>query len=167
MKRSRNSALPFIKNIKKILLSLSLLLLLIQFNLILREIHRISEIKVVIPAFQKVVHKKAEPIIKNKVLAYSCTAYVETIEKYPWDTSMVLKIASAESKCNPNAVNRTDNHKVCMGSYNILQVGCLHYKEGQDRKDVETNVRIAYQVYKDAGNSFRPWTTCRKISGCK
>ena len=95
-----------------------------------------------------------------------CIPYVEYVEKYNWDTTTVIQLMYKESKCNPTAVNTKDNHRVCMGSYNLLQVACIHYKEGQDKKDIKTNIRLAYEVYQKAGNKFKPWTTCKLVRGC-
>jgi hypothetical protein len=61
-----------------------------------------------------------------------------------------------ESSCNPHAINHQDNHKVCIASYGLFQVGCLHFSEGQDKTDIETNIAVAYKVWKSQG--YRAWT---------
>lgn len=96
-----------------------------------------------------------------------CAKYIDEIEEYPWDTAMAIRIAFKESRCDPKRHNYSDGHKNCKGSWNIMQVGCLHYSSGESRDDVSLNIRKAYEVYEKAGGSFRPWTTCRKIRDCK
>ena len=90
-----------------------------------------------------------------------CAKYIDEIEKYDWDMVMVTKIMYAESKCNPNSVNRFDSHKKCSGSYGLLQLACIH--KGGDKLDPKENIRMAYEVYEAAGGSFSPWTTYRAI----
>lgn len=80
-------------------------------------------------------------------------------------------IARAENRtCDPNMHNmsvgethrRADGSTICVGSYGVLQVGCLHYKQGDDRNDLATNVRIAYRVYESRkmwdSSGYRAWT---------
>lgn len=101
-----------------------------------------------------------------------CNKYIDEIEKYPWDVVTVLKIINLESKCNPKNHNWKDGHKTCKGSWNLLQVGCIHYKAGESRDDIALNIKKGYQVYKEAGNTFCPWTTyvkylpnkCKKLA---
>jgi len=69
-----------------------------------------------------------------------------------------------ESKCRPTALNATDNHKPCRGSLGLLQIACFH--KGGNKYDPEENIRIGYEVYKQAGYKFRPWTTCKLVKGC-
>lgn len=92
-----------------------------------------------------------------------CAKYIDEIEKYNWDVVTVIKIMWAESRCNPKAKNMRDSHRICKGSYSLLQVGCLHYK-GENREDPKENIRIAFEVYKKAGYKFTPWTTYAKIA---
>lgn len=98
-----------------------------------------------------------------------CAKYLDEIEKYPWDTAMVARIMNAESNCNPKNHNYSDSHKTCTGSWNLMSVGCLHYKNGESKDDISLNIRKSYQVYKESGYSFCPWTTYRKMrpESCK
>lgn len=77
-----------------------------------------------------------------------------------------MQIMKAESSCNPKAINAKDSHKGCNGSYNLMQVACIHYGKGERKDDIALNIKIAYDVYKRAGYSFRPWTTCGAIKNC-
>ena len=74
-------------------------------------------------------------------------------------------IAQAENRtCDPVGHNltasethkRADGSTICVGSYGVLQVGCLHYQAGDNRDDLATNVRIANKVWK--GSGYTAWT---------
>lgn len=112
-------------------------------------------------------------IIKTD-LPVRCNEFREIVNQYIWDTEMVLNIALKESGCDKTNHNFKDNHRswstgetICFGSWNILNVGCIHYKSGEDIDSVELNVKKAYKIYKDSGDSFRQWSTCKLITGCK
>lgn len=85
------------------------------------------------------------------------TEYI--IAQYDWDVRLATAIFKAESQLEPQAINREDNHKVCMGSFGITQIGCVHFgKYGIDWNnwdDPEVNVRAAYLLYKERG--WKPW----------
>jgi hypothetical protein len=82
------------------------------------------------------------------------------IAKYSgWNVDTMGAIAKAENRsCDPTRHNLTmsENHGVCVGSYGALQVGCLHYREGEDRSDLATNIAVAYRVYLKQG--YKAWT---------
>ena len=81
--------------------------------------------------------------------------YDHLIYQYDWDARLMRAIFTAESQMNPNAINRKDKHKGCSGSYGIAQLGCVWFgKYGLTRdnwNDPETNIRVAYEVYKIQG----------------
>jgi hypothetical protein len=91
-----------------------------------------------------------------------CAKYIDEIEKYDWDVGTVVKIMYAESKCSTKAKNLKDSHRSCKGSYSLMQIGCLHYK-GENKEDPNENIRIAFRVYQEAGNSFKPWSTYKLV----
>lgn len=98
-----------------------------------------------------------------------CNKYIDEIEKYPWDIVTAIKVIKLESGCNPKNHNLKDGHKTCLGSWNLFNVGCVHYKKGEDINDVALNIKKAYKVYQDANNTFCPWTTYVKYlpNNCK
>lgn len=102
--------------------------------------------------------KASEPIQEPKVaetaskrpINANCEVYRGLVSQYDWDTDLMLAIMRAESGCNPMAINGADNHRVCLGSYGLFQIGCVHFK-GEDMHDPETNIRLAYRIYKSQG----------------
>ena len=89
-----------------------------------------------------------------------CQAMQNEVAKYSdWDSNIMQAIAQAENRaCNPLRHNLTmsENHGVCVGSYGVLQVGCLHYNDDEDRNDLATNVKVAHRVYLSQG--YTAWT---------
>ncbi len=79
-------------------------------------------------------------------------------------------IAQAENgACNPLRHNltasethkRADGSVICVGSYGVLQVGCLHYAAGDNVDDLATNVRLAHQAWESRekwGVGYEAWS---------
>lgn len=74
----------------------------------------------------------------------------------------MMAIMQAESGCDPTNHNLTmsENHGVCVGSYGLLQVGCLHYRDAEDKNDPATNIAVAYRVWQSQG--YNAWTVYSK-----
>lgn len=103
----------------------------------------------------------------DKPPATPCAKMRAEVAKYDWDVNIIQAIAQAENRgCDPKRHNltasethrRRDGSVICIGSYGVLQVGCLHYKPTEDRNDLATNVRVAHRVWLAAGKSYTPWT---------
>lgn len=86
----------------------------------------------------------------------------ELAYNYDWPQDIAYAICMAESTGNQDAVNWSDNHGKCVGSFSLWQVGCFWYPyygySSEDFYNPEVNVEIAYQIYKRQG-SFKAWTT--------
>lgn len=108
------------------------------------------------PAPVEVAVKPPEPP------AQGCEAVRAEASKYSgWDVNLITAIATSESryhKCIPTEHNMTmsENHGVCVGSYGALQVGCVHYREGENPNDLATNVAVAHRVWLAQG--YTAWT---------
>ena len=50
----------------------------------------------------------------------------------------------------------SEDHGVCVGSYGVLQVGCLHYRANENRNDLATNIEVAHRVWLKQG--YSAWT---------
>lgn len=101
-----------------------------------------------------------EPVVEAEVPvapATGCEAVAREIRKYGgWDHQIMLAIAQAENRtCDPLRHNltssethrRADGSVICVGSYGVIQVGCLHYRAGEDVNDLATNIAVAHRVY--------------------
>lgn len=80
--------------------------------------------------------------------------FLVELEKYDWDVRIMRAILLAESSGNPNAVNKTDKHKTCNGSYGVLQIGCVHigkHIEEKDLLDLEKNIEAGYKIWIEQG----------------
>lgn len=99
----------------------------------------------------------------NTIAPYVLGVYIDDVEsiiaQYDWDVRLATAIFRAESQLEPQAVNKMDNHKVCVGSYGVAQIGCIHFgKYGIDWDnwdDPEVNIRTAYLIYREKG--WEPW----------
>lgn len=89
-----------------------------------------------------------------------CETVRAEVAKYSgWDVATMSAIAKAENRaCDPlrHNLSADEDHKVCIGSYGVLQVGCLHYRDGEDRNDLKTNIAVAHRVYLQQG--YGAWT---------
>ena len=104
-----------------------------------------------------------------------CEAVASEIRKYGgWDHNIMIAIAKAEnSACDPLNHNLTSSEThyngkgqvICVGSYGVLQVGCLHYRAGEDPDDMSTNIEVAHRVWEGAG--YTAWTMYRNSTYLK
>lgn len=110
----------------------------------------------------------ASPVSKQLT---PCELVRKEISKYSdWNVSVMSAIAEAENRsCNPTNHNltaaethrRADGSVICVGSYGVLQVGCLHYGAGDNKDDLATNVRIAHNAWSSRekwGSGYEAWT---------
>lgn len=84
----------------------------------------------------------------------NCEAYRGIVAQYSWNVNVAMAVMKAESGCNPQAVNKTDNHGVCMGSFGLFQISC-HSGAVYDPAE---NVKIAWAKYSARG--WQPWGVC-------
>lgn len=121
--------------------------------------------------FTPVVHKEVKQVVvyadREKYLKLNCEALRPIFALYDWNVDMALEISKHESGCNPSNHNYKDIHKTCTGSWNALNVGCIHYLPNEDIDDLHLNVAKGYKIYTDNHGSFKKWTTCKDIVGCK
>jgi len=76
-------------------------------------------------------------------------------ETFPETPNTAVAIAKAESELNPNAFN-PEAHRGCNGSIGIFQMACVHNKKDtQALYDVETNIKMARELYLREG--WKPW----------
>ena len=91
-----------------------------------------------------------------------CEEYRSLVSRYDWDVNTMLAIMKSENRtCDPSVNNNSEleNHGVCIGSYSLLQVGCIHFSGNQNPNDPDTNISVAYQVWLKQG--YGAWTEYR------
>jgi hypothetical protein len=96
----------------------------------------------------------------------ACSKYIDEIEKYAWDSSLIIKIMYLESGCRHTAVG--DGHLTFnAGAYGmscgLMQVRILP-KRGvtcEQMKDPRANIAMAYEVYKSQG--YKAWSVYKQI----
>lgn len=102
-----------------------------------------------------------EPIpYHEEIQEGNCEFFRDEFSKYDWDVDTALKISKLESGCITDNHNYQDNHRICRGSYGLMQVGCIHYN-GEDINDWRTNIKLAYEVYQKQG--WKAWSVYPKI----
>lgn len=100
-----------------------------------------------------------------------CELVRQEIAKYSdWNVDVMTAIAKAENRsCSPTRHNltssethrRADGSVICVGSYGVLQVGCLHYTAGDNKDDLATNIRLAHKAWTSRetwGVGYEAWT---------
>jgi len=79
------------------------------------------------------------------------------------DLAIAISVAIAESSGNPVAYNpETAAHTPeGQGSFGLWQIYVKVHPEfsGQDLYDPQTNANAAFQIYSQAGRTFKPWST--------
>lgn len=78
-------------------------------------------------------------------------------------------VAKAENRgCDPKKHNltasethrRADGSVICVGSYGVSQVGCLHFQKGEDRDNLKTQIEVSHRVWRERPN-YTAWTMYR------
>lgn len=94
------------------------------------------------------------PTVSNAV---GCSIYEPLVRQYDWNVPTMMRIMNLESGCNPNNHNYGDNHGVCLGSYGLFQIGCVHGIAGSLLADPATNISTAYNIWRQQG--YTAWST--------
>ena len=83
-----------------------------------------------------------------------------------WPASQIptgVAVAFAESGGNPNATNRNSNGSTDHGLFQINSIHKTTLASGNWANPTD-NARMALKVYKEAGNSWRPWVAYKSGS---
>lgn len=95
-----------------------------------------------------------------------CEPYRKQIEAFTdWKTQDALNVCQAESKGrnikNPEPHRNRAGTVLCYGSHGPMQVGCIHYKNGEDTTNVELNFEKAHAIWKQSG--WKPWSVSKGL----
>jgi soluble lytic murein transglycosylase-like protein len=94
-----------------------------------------------------------------------CNQFRHLVEKYDWDTELVMKIMELESSCNPNAVG--DGHLTFENGTKGMSCGLMQVRVLEGRPDCETlknpetNLEWAYKIFKEREN-YTAWSVLKK-----
>ncbi len=102
----------------------------------------------------EVVEEPIQVIQTN--LPAKCLDFYEEVSKYNWNVDVAMNIMKAESGCNPNAINKTDNHRQCLGSFGLFQISCTT----STTLDPKENIRLAYEE-KYLKGGWKHWSVCK------
>lgn len=95
-------------------------------------------------------------IVSDQTIAHAALA-----GGFPRDkAAMAVAVALAESDGNATATNKNTNGTT---DYGLWQINSIHKADlaSGDWRDPAANARMAYAVYRRAGNSFSPWYAWR------
>lgn len=110
----------------------------------------VETVTTVVEQVQEQTPNQAEAnVVLNPV---GCSNYRYLVEQYDWNVSIAMAIMQAESGCNPEASNWSDNHRTCIGSFGLFQLACFWTGAPFDPA---TNVAKAYEIYSRSG--WVPW----------
>ena len=84
-----------------------------------------------------------------------CAQYYDMVDKYDWDTEVMLAIMYAESNCRPNLDNSGLNKNGSV-DYGLFQINSVHGYSKEDLMDPEFNIKVAYKIYKSQG--LKAWS---------
>lgn len=101
------------------------------------------------------VSPRPRPIIASSPVAGRCEEFREIVEKYPWNSKIMLAIARAESNCNPRSDNSGLNTD---GSYDygLFQINSVHDHSRSILANPAKNTEIAFKIWQSQG--YRAWS---------
>lgn len=95
-----------------------------------------------------------------------CSKWVNEVEKYDWNTSMIIRIMYLESRCAANAVG--DGHLIFSDGINGISCGLLQVRilperkvTCQEMKNPKANIAMAYAIYKS--QNYNAWSVYKGL----
>jgi TolA-binding protein len=88
----------------------------------------------------------------------SCKQYRSLVSQYSWNVETALAVCNAESGGVADKNHADDNHKVCLGSRGLFQIGCDSTFNFAGMFDPVLNIAQAYDIY--ATRNWYPWSVC-------
>ncbi len=84
-----------------------------------------------------------------------CEEFRSLVEKYPWNSRIMLAIMRAESGCNPNSDN-TGLNRDGSNDKGLFQINSIHGFSDAERLDPIRNIEIAFKIWQNQG--YRVWS---------
>lgn len=101
------------------------------------------------------VSPRPRPIIASSKVANRCEEFREIVEKYPWNSKIMLAIMRAESGCNPRSDN-TGLNRDGSNDKGLLQINSIHGFSDAERLDPIRNIEIAFRIWQNQG--YQAWS---------
>lgn len=116
-----------------------------------------------LPVYASEIPAPEVEVVKVNTVA-GCNQFRHLVEKYDWDTELVMKIMELESSCRPEVVN--NNPKTGDHSIGLMQINLFKYLKNtrpneEELKDPAKNLEFAYKLYTSRGN-YKDWSTYKK-----
>lgn len=100
------------------------------------------------------VRVQPSPKIASSQVAGRCEEFRELVEKYPWNSKVMLAIARAESGCNPRSDNSGLNADGTY-DYGLFQINSVHGHSRDILANPAKNTEIAFKIWQSQG--YRAW----------
>ncbi len=101
------------------------------------------------------VRVQPSPKIASSKVAGWCEEFRELVEKYPWDSKIMLAIMRAESGCNPRSDNSGLNTDGTY-DYGLFQINSIHGHSRYILANPAKNTEIAFKIWQSQG--YRAWS---------
>ena len=110
------------------------------------------------PSSARTVEVRVQPSpkkIASSQVAGRCEEFRELVEKYPWNSKVMLAIARAESNCNPRSDNSGLNANGTY-DYGLFQINSVHGHSRSILANPAKNIEIAFKIWQSQG--YRAWS---------
>ncbi len=100
------------------------------------------------------VRVQPSPKTASSQVTGRCEEFREIVEKYPWNSKVMLAIARAESNCNPRSDNSGLNTNGTY-DYGLFQINSVHGYSRDILANPAKNTEIAFRIWQSQG--YRAW----------
>ena len=100
------------------------------------------------------VRVQPSPKIASSQVAGRCEEFRELVEKYPWNSRIMLAIMGAESNCNLRSDNTGLNTNGTY-DYGLFQINSVHGHSRDILANPAKNTEIAFKIWQSQG--YRAW----------
>eukprot|EP00826_Nyctotherus_ovalis_P025724 TRINITY_DN1997_c0_g2_i1.p1 TRINITY_DN1997_c0_g2~~TRINITY_DN1997_c0_g2_i1.p1 ORF type:complete len:136 (-),score=2.12 TRINITY_DN1997_c0_g2_i1:150-557(-) len=92
--------------------------------------------------------------------------YGAVCRRHSWNQRCCTCVVRLESSGNANTINYNRNRTYDAGLFQVNQIHWGRCNGGRPPCDVNINLRCAIDIYRRAGNRWRPWSVSRRC-GCR
>ena len=112
---------------------------------------------------EELPREKEVEVIRTTIKA-ECNVYRSEVEKYDWDSEIMLKIMELESGCRETVINdnpNTGDYSIGLFQINLYGANAKYRPSEEHLKIGGNNIAYAYELYSNGG--YRHWTTFKKV----